>query len=65
MPAFSAPTDADHFSENLRSTSTAGSGLSDIVKITVFLADIREYHAYNAVRNELFANIDPPPAGWE
>jgi 2-iminobutanoate/2-iminopropanoate deaminase len=40
----------------------AGSQLKDIVKLTVFLADIREYSAYNAVRNEIFALVDPPPA---
>lgn len=40
-----------------------GAGLRDIVKITAFLADIRgEYQKYNAVRNRVFADIDPPPA---
>lgn len=39
-----------------------GARLEDVVKITVFLSDIREYGSYNEVRNEVFALIDPPPA---
>ena len=40
-----------------------GAQLRDVVKITAFLADIRgEYQRYNAVRNRVFADIDPPPA---
>ena len=40
-----------------------GASLAHLVKITAFLADIRgEYQKYNAVRNRVFANIDPPPA---
>ena len=40
-----------------------GASLVNLVKITAFLADIRgEYQKYNAVRNRVFANIDPPPA---
>jgi enamine deaminase RidA (YjgF/YER057c/UK114 family) len=36
--------------------------LSDIVKLTVFLADIWDYDKYNAVRNRVFASISSPPA---
>ena len=40
-----------------------GARLHDVVKITAFLADIRgEYQKYNAVRNRIFADIDPAPA---
>jgi enamine deaminase RidA (YjgF/YER057c/UK114 family) len=36
--------------------------LADLVKITAFLADMREYPEYNNTRNEVFRDIDPPPA---
>jgi len=39
-----------------------GGGLKDLVKITAFLSDMREYEGYNEVRNEVFKNFDRPPA---
>lgn len=39
-----------------------GGALNDIVKITVFLTDMREYDQYNAVRNRIFAETPVPPA---
>jgi enamine deaminase RidA (YjgF/YER057c/UK114 family) len=39
-----------------------GGALNDIVKITVFLTDMREYDQYNAVRNRIFAETSVPPA---
>lgn len=39
-----------------------GASLSDLMKITAFLTDIRDYAEYNAVRNEIFNDIEPPPA---
>jgi len=39
-----------------------GGGLAHLVKITAFLTDMREYDAYNAVRNETFAQHPNPPA---
>jgi len=39
-----------------------GAALSDIVKIGVFLTDMREYDRYNAVRNRIFADVSSPPA---
>jgi len=39
-----------------------GAGLSDLVKITAFLTDIREYDAYNEVRNRIFGEFATPSA---
>ena len=39
-----------------------GGSLKDLVKITAFLSDMREYAGYNETRNEVFKDIDPPPA---
>ncbi|MGB3490500.1 MAG: RidA family protein [Xanthobacteraceae bacterium] len=39
-----------------------GAGLADVVKIGVFLTDMREYDQYNAVRNRIFADVSSPPA---
>ena len=39
-----------------------GGALKDLVKITAFLSDMREYPGYNETRNEIFKDIDPPPA---
>lgn len=39
-----------------------GASLRDIVKVTAFVADMADYDAYNAVRNELFSVYDDPPA---
>ena len=39
-----------------------GAALADIVKIGVFLTDMREYDQYNAVRNRIFADVSSPPA---
>ncbi len=50
------------FEKILQLLKTQGASLSDIVKITVFLTDIREYDVYNAVRNRLFKDIENPPA---
>ncbi len=36
--------------------------LGDIVRIGVFLTDMREYDRYNAVRNRIFADVSSPPA---
>ena len=38
---------------------TAGSGMDKIVKTTVFLADINDFAAFNAVYGEFFS-ADPP-----
>ena len=39
-----------------------GAGLQHVVKITAFLVDLREYGAYNEVRNRIFADAAHPPA---
>ena len=39
-----------------------GAALTDVVKIGVFLTDMREYDQYNAVRNRIFADVSSPPA---
>lgn len=39
-----------------------GASLAQVVKITTFLTDMRDYEAYNAVRNRVFAAVSPPPA---
>jgi enamine deaminase RidA (YjgF/YER057c/UK114 family) len=39
-----------------------GGGLEHLVKINAYIVDIREYPAYNAVRNRLFATLEKPPA---
>ncbi|MGE5523862.1 MAG: RidA family protein [Rhodospirillaceae bacterium] len=41
--------------------ATEGGELSNLVKITAYLVDMREYGAYNDVRNEIFAGIATPP----
>src|SRR5690606_32980104 len=41
--------------------AAAGSGLERVVKTTVFLADLNDFAAMNAVYATYFAN-DPPPA---
>jgi len=37
--------------------AAAGGSLEDLVKVTVFLRDLRDYSAMNAVRNEMLAGI--------
>ncbi|MBI3917374.1 MAG: RidA family protein [Betaproteobacteria bacterium] len=39
-----------------------GASLADLVKITAFLTDIREYDGYNEVRNRIFVNFSAPSA---
>lgn len=39
-----------------------GGRLEHLVKITTFLADIRDYHLYNEVRNRTFSGMSAPPA---
>lgn len=39
-----------------------GANLGDLVKITAFLTDIREYDGYNEVRNRVFGNFAAPSA---
>ena len=39
----------------------AGGNLSHLVKITTFLTDMRQYAAYNAVRNRVFGAVASPP----
>lgn len=39
-----------------------GGSLADLVKITAFLTDIREYDGYNEVRNRVFGNFSEPSA---
>lgn len=38
-----------------------GAEMKHLVKITVFLADMRDYAKYNAVRNQVFADVPVPP----
>jgi enamine deaminase RidA (YjgF/YER057c/UK114 family) len=38
-----------------------GATLADLVKITTYLVDMREYAAYNEVRNEIFRDAAEPP----
>jgi len=46
--------------ENIRATlDLAGSSLSRVLKVTVFLADIDEYDAMNDVYREFFGNQPP------
>lgn len=40
----------------------AGGDLSHLVKITTFLTDMRQYAAYNAVRNRIFGAVATPPS---
>lgn len=40
----------------------AGGNLTHLVKITTFLTDMRQYAAYNAVRNRVFDGVANPPA---
>ena len=45
---------------NIKSVlEAAGSGLDKVVKTTVFLADINDFAAFNAVYSEFFP-VDPP-----
>ena len=37
--------------------AAAGGSLEDLVKVTVFLRDLRDYSGMNAVRNEMLAGI--------
>lgn len=47
--------------ENLSANmAAAGVGAGDLVKCTVFLADIRDYADMNEVYAEFFRNLDPP-----
>lgn len=39
-----------------------GATLRDIMKLTVFMTDIREYEQYSAVRDRVFADAELPPA---
>ncbi len=39
-----------------------GGGLQHVVKLTAYLVDLREYGAYNEVRNRIFADFSSPPA---
>ncbi|WP_028603111.1 RidA family protein [Ottowia thiooxydans] len=39
-----------------------GADCHDIRKITVFLTDIREYAQFSQVRNQVFADMELPPA---
>lgn len=39
-----------------------GGKLDDLVKISAYLTDIREYDLYNAERNRIFQSVEPPPA---
>jgi 2-iminobutanoate/2-iminopropanoate deaminase len=46
--------------ENLRvALDFAGAGLNDVIKCTVFLADIAEWPAFNAVYREFFPHRPP------
>ena len=49
----------DHIERSLRS---AGAGLGDVVKITVYLRDLRDYAAFSAVRGARFAGALPASA---
>jgi enamine deaminase RidA (YjgF/YER057c/UK114 family) len=39
-----------------------GAGLADVIKITTFLTDMREYDGYNQIRNQVFSKFASPPA---
>jgi len=39
----------------------AGGDLRHLVKITTFLTDMRQYAAYNTVRNRIFCAVGTPP----
>ena len=39
----------------------AGGNLGHLVKITTFLTDMRQYPAYNTVRNRVFGAVGAPP----
>ena len=48
--------------ENLKAVLEAGGmALSDVVKTTVFLADINDFAAINAIYAEYFTGEAPPP----
>jgi 2-iminobutanoate/2-iminopropanoate deaminase len=42
--------------------AAAGLGLADVVKVTMYVRDWSDYDAVNAVYQERFAGVDPPPA---
>lgn len=41
--------------------ATEGGGLRHLVKLTAYLVDLREYGAYNEIRNRVFAEVAAPP----
>ena len=48
--------------DNLKAVlSAAGMGLEDVVKTTVFLADIRDFAAINTIYANYFTGEDPGP----
>ena len=47
--------------ENLRRVlKAAGLGYKDLVDMTIFLADMRDFQAYNKVYTEYFSFAEPP-----
>jgi len=49
--------------ENIRRVlETAGAGLEDLVKCTIFLENIAEWPAFNEIYAEYFADMPAPPA---
>ena len=40
---------------------SAGMGMENVVKVTVFLADLADYSKFNEIYNDYF-RTDPPPA---
>lgn len=47
--------------ENLRRTlESAGSGLAKVLKVTIYLVDMADYAAVNAVYAEFFGGASPP-----
>jgi 2-iminobutanoate/2-iminopropanoate deaminase len=51
------------FQSIARQLERAGATLKDIVKITVFLRDLDEYAAFNAVRQKMFDGTYPASTG--
>lgn len=57
----SAAEQAEQVMKNLAAVlGAAGAGFGDVVKTTIFLADLEDFGAVNAVYGKRFEGMDPP-----
>jgi 2-iminobutanoate/2-iminopropanoate deaminase len=57
----SAAEQAEQVMKNLAAVlSAAGAGFGDVVKTTIFLTDLEDFGAVNAVYGKRFEGMDPP-----